>query len=188
MEDRVRSIADGVKPGEYGRRQAFEVQKALREKGPVTVPREFVLMDRAAIGLGGVFLHLRAELNFHRLFEAAMEKFSVEGVAERQAAALKRAAVSIPAGSISDPPSRGLGTWRVGLRSFRFMGRRGSRWVPAAAIPLGLPLRCIQWRGLMLVRLGCCLVVVAVSIFAPRVAHADCAEEISKLMSKDTES
>ena len=33
---------------------------ALREKGPITVPREFVLMDRAAIGLGGVFLHLGA--------------------------------------------------------------------------------------------------------------------------------
>jgi predicted unusual protein kinase regulating ubiquinone biosynthesis (AarF/ABC1/UbiB family) len=91
MEDRTRSIADGVKPGEYGRRQAFEVQRALRQKGPVTVPREFVLMDRAAIGLGGVFLHLGAELNFHRLFEAAMEEFSVERVAERQAAALKRA-------------------------------------------------------------------------------------------------
>jgi predicted unusual protein kinase regulating ubiquinone biosynthesis (AarF/ABC1/UbiB family) len=89
MDDRVRSIADGVKPGDYGRRQAFEVHKALREKGPVTVPREFVLMDRAAIGLGGVFLHLRAELNFHRLFEAAMENFSVDSVAERQAAALK---------------------------------------------------------------------------------------------------
>src|SRR5262245_35063547 len=90
MEDRVRTIADGVKPGEYGRRQAFEVQRALRQKGPVTVPREFVLMDRAAIGLGGVFLHLRAELNFHRLFEQAMEDFSVKGVAERQTAALKR--------------------------------------------------------------------------------------------------
>jgi predicted unusual protein kinase regulating ubiquinone biosynthesis (AarF/ABC1/UbiB family) len=97
MEDRVRSIADGVKPGEYGRRQAFEVQRALRQKGPVTVPREFVLMDRAAIGLGGVFLHLRAELNFHRLFEAAMEKFSVAGVAERQNAALARAGLD-PAG------------------------------------------------------------------------------------------
>jgi hypothetical protein len=48
-------------------------------------------MDRAAIGLGAVFLHLRAELNFHRLFEAAMEKFSVAGVAERQKAALDRA-------------------------------------------------------------------------------------------------
>jgi predicted unusual protein kinase regulating ubiquinone biosynthesis (AarF/ABC1/UbiB family) len=90
MEDRVRSIGDGVKPGDYGRRQAFEVHKALREKGPVTLPREFVLMDRAAIGLGSVFLHLRAELNFHRLFEAAMENFSVGGVADRQADALKR--------------------------------------------------------------------------------------------------
>ncbi|MBX9826895.1 MAG: AarF/ABC1/UbiB kinase family protein [Xanthobacteraceae bacterium] len=91
MEDRVRSIADGVKPGEYGRRQAFEVQRALRQKGPVTVPQEFVLMDRAAIGLGGVFLHLRAELNFHRLFEAAMEQFSVAAVEKRQNAALARA-------------------------------------------------------------------------------------------------
>ena len=44
--------------------------RRCRKKGPVTVPREFVFMDRAAIGLGGVFLHLRAELNFHRLFEA----------------------------------------------------------------------------------------------------------------------
>src|SRR5882757_5450714 len=91
MEDRVRSIADGVKPGEYGRREAFEVQRALRQKGPVTVPREFVLMDRAAIGLGGVFLHLRAELNFHRLFEAAIEKFSTAAVAERQRKALAKA-------------------------------------------------------------------------------------------------
>jgi predicted unusual protein kinase regulating ubiquinone biosynthesis (AarF/ABC1/UbiB family) len=94
MDDRTRTIADGVKPGEYGRRQAFEVQKALRQKGPVTVPREFVLMDRAAIGLGGVFLHLRAELNFHRLFEEAMEDFSVKVVAERQAAALKHVELS----------------------------------------------------------------------------------------------
>ena len=88
MDDRVRTIADGVKPGEYGRREAFRVHQALREKGPVTVPREFVLMDRAAIGLGGVFLHLAAELNFHRLFEHAIEEFSLEQVAERQAKAL----------------------------------------------------------------------------------------------------
>jgi predicted unusual protein kinase regulating ubiquinone biosynthesis (AarF/ABC1/UbiB family) len=89
MEDRVRSIADGVKPGEYGRRQAFEVHRALRQKGPVRVPREFVLMDRAAIGLGGVFLHLRAELNFHRMFEEAMEGFSLKRLAERQGRALR---------------------------------------------------------------------------------------------------
>jgi len=94
IDDRVRSIADGVKPGEYGRRQAFEVHKALKEKGPVRVPREFVFMDRAAIGLGGVFLHLRAELNFYRLFNEAIENFSVARVAEQQKGALTAAGLS----------------------------------------------------------------------------------------------
>jgi predicted unusual protein kinase regulating ubiquinone biosynthesis (AarF/ABC1/UbiB family) len=91
LDDRVRSIADGIKPSEYGRRQAFEVHSALKKKGPVTVPREFLFMDRAAIGLGGVFLHLKAELNFHRLFEAEIEDFDLATVASRQAQALTRA-------------------------------------------------------------------------------------------------
>ena len=91
MEDRVRVLADGVKAAEYGRKQAFAVHQALKEKGPVKVPREFVFMDRAAVGLGAVFIHLRAELNFYQLFNAALEGFSVESVAERQAAALARA-------------------------------------------------------------------------------------------------
>jgi len=55
------------------------------------VPREFVFMDRAAIGLGAVFLHLRAELNFYRLFNEAIEHFSMERVGKRQAAALVKA-------------------------------------------------------------------------------------------------
>ena len=53
------------------------------------VPREFVFMDRAAIGLGGVFLHLQAELNFYRLFNEAIEDFSAARVAKRQTAALR---------------------------------------------------------------------------------------------------
>jgi predicted unusual protein kinase regulating ubiquinone biosynthesis (AarF/ABC1/UbiB family) len=91
LDDRVRTIADGVAPAEYGRREAFRVHQALKRKGPVTVPREFVFMDRAAIGLGAVFLHLRAELNFYRLFNEAIEHFSMEAVAERQQTALKAA-------------------------------------------------------------------------------------------------
>ena len=91
LDDRVRTIADGVEPSEYGRREAFRVHQALRQKGPVTVPREFVFMDRAAIGLGGVFLHLGAELNFYRLFNAAIEDFSIARVTERQADALAQA-------------------------------------------------------------------------------------------------
>jgi hypothetical protein len=70
------------------------VHRALKERGPVTVPREFVFMDRAAIGLGGVFLHLRAELNFYRLFNEAIEDFSVAKVAERQKQALGQAGLS----------------------------------------------------------------------------------------------
>jgi predicted unusual protein kinase regulating ubiquinone biosynthesis (AarF/ABC1/UbiB family) len=89
LDDRVRTIADGVAPGEYGRREAFQVHKALKEKGPVTIPREFVFMDRAAIGLGGVFLHLDAKLNFFRLLSDAIENFSQESLAARQAQALK---------------------------------------------------------------------------------------------------
>ncbi|MCS0497310.1 AarF/ABC1/UbiB kinase family protein [Ancylobacter sp. MQZ15Z-1] len=94
LDDRVRTIADGVAPGEYGRREAFTVHRALKEKGPVRVPREFVFMDRAAIGLGGVFLHLKAELNFHALFEQAIADFSIEEVTARQGAALAGAGLA----------------------------------------------------------------------------------------------
>lgn len=88
LEDRTRRIAEGVSPAEYGRKQAFQVHSALKQRGPVTVPREFVFMDRAAIGLGGVFLHLDAELNFHRLFEQEIEDFGVARVAREQGTAL----------------------------------------------------------------------------------------------------
>ncbi len=96
LDDRVRTIADGVKPSEYGRREAFRVHQALREQRPVTVPREFVFMDRAAIGLGAVFLHLRAELNFYRLFNEAIEDFSVQRVTGRQRKALAAAGLKGP--------------------------------------------------------------------------------------------
>jgi hypothetical protein len=89
LDDRVRSVADGVAPGDYGRREAFQVKKALEEKGPVTIPREFVFMDRAAIGLGSAFLHLGAVHNWRRLFEASLEGFDENALDSRQAAALK---------------------------------------------------------------------------------------------------
>ena len=88
LDDRVRSIADGVKPGDYGRKEAFKVRQLLKEKGPVKIPREFVFMDRAAIGLGAAYLRLGAELNFHKLFEESLEGFSEEALAARQTSAL----------------------------------------------------------------------------------------------------
>ena len=94
LEDRVRSVADGVEPGKYGRREAFTVHQALKTKGPVRVPREFVFLDRAAVGLGAVFLHLGAELNYHRMFEAALGDFEQARLAADQAAALKQAGLA----------------------------------------------------------------------------------------------
>ena len=96
LEDRERSIAEGTTPGEYGRREAFSVHKVLREKGPVTVPREFVFMDRAAIGLGGVFLHLDARMNWYRLFNETIEGFKLDDVARRQREAFAVAGVPLP--------------------------------------------------------------------------------------------
>ena len=89
LDDRVRSVADGVKPGEYGRKEAFAVRKLLKEKGPVTIPREFVFMDRAAIGLGAAYLRLGAELNYHRLFEESLDGFSEAALGHAQAEALE---------------------------------------------------------------------------------------------------
>jgi predicted unusual protein kinase regulating ubiquinone biosynthesis (AarF/ABC1/UbiB family) len=88
LDDRVRSVADGVTAGEYGRKEAFAVRKLLKEKGPVKIPREFVFMDRAAIGLGAAYLRLGAELNYCRLFEESLDGFDVEAVAKRQAEAM----------------------------------------------------------------------------------------------------
>jgi predicted unusual protein kinase regulating ubiquinone biosynthesis (AarF/ABC1/UbiB family) len=94
LEDRVRTIADGVSPQTYGRREMWEVKQRLSPQKALTIPREFVLMDRAAIGLGSVMLHLRAELNFHRLFEGMIGEFDEQALARRQAAALSRAGLA----------------------------------------------------------------------------------------------
>lgn len=97
LDDRVRTIADGVSAGKYGREEATRVHAALKKHGPVTPPREFVFMDRAAIGLGGVFLHLAAELNFHDLFNAEIDAFDRDVLAKRQADALSANGLEMPA-------------------------------------------------------------------------------------------
>ena len=95
-QDRVRPIQETDDPA-YGRKIAGEVHKGLKRTGGVRVPREFPLMDRAAIGLGSAFLRLRAQVNWHRLFMEQIEGFSEAAVAERQAAALRDARVPVSA-------------------------------------------------------------------------------------------
>ncbi len=90
LEDRKRRIQE-AEHGRMGRDIAEEVHRELRRLGGVKPPREFVFMDRAAVGLGSVFLHLKAEINWHRLFHELIDDFDVDELARRQQAALAAA-------------------------------------------------------------------------------------------------
>ncbi|MBE9603443.1 AarF/ABC1/UbiB kinase family protein [Acetobacteraceae bacterium H6797] len=92
MQDRVRPIQEDDDPS-FGRKVAAEVHAGLKRTGGVRPPREFVLMDRAAVGLGSVFLRLRCSLNWHRLFEELTSDFNEAELAARQAAALEECRV-----------------------------------------------------------------------------------------------
>ncbi len=89
LDDRVRTIAEDIKPSEYGRREAFAVHQGLKDKGPVKIPREFIFMDRAAIGLGSVFIRLKAKMNFYQLFNETIEGFDLDKVSKIQDDILK---------------------------------------------------------------------------------------------------
>jgi hypothetical protein len=71
----------------------MEVHAGLKRTGGVRIPREFPLMDRAAIGLGSVFYRLQAKANWHRMFMELVSDFDEKAIADRQAAAIAEAGV-----------------------------------------------------------------------------------------------
>lgn len=97
LDDRARLIGDKPDKGVYGRDTARAVYAELKKSGGVSVPREFVFMDRAALGLGSVFLRLEARVNWHRLFNEMIADFDVKALAGRQARALKKHGLNIKA-------------------------------------------------------------------------------------------
>jgi len=80
----------------HGRQIAERVIAELHQAGGVDVPREFVIMDRAAIGLSAVFLRLQAKVNWHRLFEELIKGFDLEALERRQRDTLARYGVPLP--------------------------------------------------------------------------------------------
>ena len=91
-QDRIRPISETNDP-QFGREVARRVHAGLKRTGGVRPPREFVLMDRSAVGLGSVFLRLKAELNWSRMFHDLIADFNADTLATRQAAALTAAGV-----------------------------------------------------------------------------------------------
>ncbi len=89
LDDRERLIGE-LDHGIYGRETAEKVHADLRRLGGVNVPREFVFMDRAALGLGSIFLRMRAELNWHREYLDLVGDFSGEALETRQSDLLRK--------------------------------------------------------------------------------------------------
>ena len=83
LEDKVTRM-DAHSMSDDGTQVAHKVRLALRQHGGVKVPRAFVLMDRAAIGMGSVFMRLGAELNWHRLFHELADDFDPIALGNRQ--------------------------------------------------------------------------------------------------------
>ncbi len=100
LDDRDRMIQERAKPGAPGapdsRGLVDGVHQDIRRLGGIAPPRAFVFMDRAAIGLGSVFLHLQAKVNWYQLFHELIDDFDETVLAERQTAALLRAGVPLP--------------------------------------------------------------------------------------------
>jgi predicted unusual protein kinase regulating ubiquinone biosynthesis (AarF/ABC1/UbiB family) len=96
LDNRARMIQEkrtGGPPVHDGRGLVDSVHQDIHRLGGIAPPRAFVFMDRAAIGLGSVFLHLKAKINWHRLFHELIDDFDEGVLAERQKKALKQAGV-----------------------------------------------------------------------------------------------
>ena len=74
LEDKKRLIQGENKKG-YGFNVVNNVYKELRKIGGVEPPKEFVFMDRAAIGMGSLFMKLDVKLNWHNLFKNLIKDF-----------------------------------------------------------------------------------------------------------------
>ncbi len=88
LENRIRKIQDHH-GASYGKELLGKVRKELKKYGGVKPPKEFVLVDRAAIGLGSVFMHLKAELNWHKKFEELIRGFNKTKILSNQRKILK---------------------------------------------------------------------------------------------------
>jgi len=83
LDDRIRPLDENYSSLK-GQKVAGAVFEELKRRGGVKPPRAFVFMDRAAVGLGSVFMHLKAHQNWHQLFEDLIQDFSTPVLEARQ--------------------------------------------------------------------------------------------------------
>ena len=89
LDDSVRYIHPELNSQE-GQKLARTITQKLKDLGGIAPPREFVFMDRAAVGLGSVFMRLKAKLNWHDLFHELVDGFERDAVLARQEGLLRK--------------------------------------------------------------------------------------------------
>ena len=94
LEDKIRLI-NPSESGQYGRETAEKVHEELKKIGGVKPPREFVLMDRAAVGLGSVFMHLKAKINWYRVFHDLVGEYDEKIMSNRQRKAISEVGLTL---------------------------------------------------------------------------------------------
>ncbi|MBS0980402.1 ABC1 kinase family protein [Acetobacter thailandicus] len=90
MDDQERYIQNENNP-DQSREILSRVHEGLQRTGGVSLPREFVLVDRSAVGLGSVFLRLKVKMNWSELFREVVGEYNEQQLAARQAAAIEAA-------------------------------------------------------------------------------------------------
>lgn len=94
MDDRVRPI-DLESSSATARQVASQVYEKLKAMGGVSPPREFVFMDRAAVGLGSAFLQLGAQVNWYQEIQSIVQGYSAAGLARNQVQAWEASGLSL---------------------------------------------------------------------------------------------
>ncbi len=153
LDDRPRMIQERG-GGADGAAVVESVHRDIRRLGGVRPPREFVFMDRAAVGLGSVFLHLKAEINWHRLFYELIEDFDEAALAARQQTALQKAGVPAaaaeqhlePRAAASEHGPRELRQRRSGTEAGSGRLNSGGKWRRPKA-PMKQPLALLRLRA-----------------------------------------
>ena len=83
LENKRRFIQGDGKKG-YGFAIANKVYKKLKQIGGVEPPKEFVFIDRAAIGMGSLFMKLNVRLNWYELFNNLIKDFELIHIKKKQ--------------------------------------------------------------------------------------------------------
>ena len=82
--DNKKRPVDPTHSSKRGQKIIGDVFEKLSSIGGITPPRAFVFIDRAAVGLGAAFMRLKAEANWHKLFNELIDNFDAEEMRRRQ--------------------------------------------------------------------------------------------------------